>query len=82
MRWRRSSGLPQRWLNEQASVYVAPGGDVEEPRVFDHPGLRVTAASPQHLLATKVLAARRRDEQDIRVLISHLGLTTPVIGPA
>lgn len=59
-------GLPQWWLNEQASAYVAPGGDTNAPRVFDHPGLRVSAASPEHLLAMKVLAARRRDADDIR----------------
>jgi len=69
-------GLPQWWLNEQASVYVAPGGDSAAPRVFDHPGLRVSAASPEHLLAMKVLAARRRDSDDIRFLVKHLGLTT------
>jgi hypothetical protein len=39
-------GLPAWWLNEQASVYVAAGGDPDAPRVFDHAGLRVTAASP------------------------------------
>lgn len=69
-------GLPSWWLNEQASAYVAPGGDAAAPRVFDHPGLRVSAASPRHLLAMKVLAARRRDSDDIRFLIKHLGLTT------
>jgi Nucleotidyltransferase of unknown function (DUF6036) len=69
-------GLPQWWLNEQASVYVAPGGDGAAPRVFDHPGLRVSAASPEHLLAMKVLAARRRDSDDIRFLVEHLGSTT------
>jgi hypothetical protein len=69
-------GLPRWWLNEQASVYVAPGGDATAPRVFDHPGLRVSAASPEHLLAMKVLAARRRDVDDIRFLIKHLGLTS------
>ena len=69
-------GLPQWWLNEQASVYVAPGGDSAAPRVFDHPGLRVSAASPEHPLAMKVLAARRRDSDDIRLLVKHLGLTT------
>lgn len=69
--------LPQWWLNEQASAYVAPGGDPAAPRVFDHPGLRVAAASPEHLLAMKVLAARRRDAEDIRLLIGHLGLTDP-----
>jgi predicted nucleotidyltransferase len=69
-------GLPHWWLNDQASVYIAPGGDVAASRVFDHPGLRVSAASPEHLLAMKVLAGRRRDIEDIRVLIEHLRLTT------
>ncbi len=46
-------GLPHWWLNEQASSYVAPGGDSTASRVFDHPGLRVFAASPEHLLAMK-----------------------------
>ena len=69
-------GLPQWWLNEQASAYVAPGGDAAAPRVFDHPGRRVSAASPEHLLAMKVLAARRRDANDIRFLVERLGLTT------
>ncbi|MFG2013055.1 DUF6036 family nucleotidyltransferase [Micromonospora sp. NPDC048868] len=68
-------GLPRWWLNEQASAYVAPGGDATAPRVFDHPGLRVAAASPEHLLAMKVLAARRRDAEDIRFLVDHLRLT-------
>jgi hypothetical protein len=69
-------GLPRWWLNEQASVYIAPGGDVGASRVFDHPGLRVLAASPEHLLAMKVLAGRRRDTADIRILIEHLQLKT------
>jgi MFS family permease len=50
-------GLPPWWLNEQASTYVAHGGDPAAPRVFDHPGLRVSAASPEHLLAMQ--GARR-----------------------
>jgi predicted nucleotidyltransferase len=69
-------GLPPWWLNEQASIYVAPGGDPAAPRVFDHPGLRVSAASPEHLLAMKVLAARRRDMEDINYLVKHLRLSS------
>jgi predicted nucleotidyltransferase len=69
-------GLPPWWLNEQASAYVAPGGDPAAPRVFDHPGLRVSAASPEHLLAMKVLAARRRDIDDISYLVKLLGLSS------
>lgn len=70
-------GLPSWWLNEQASAYVARGGDPAAPHVFDHPGLRVSAASPeQHLLAMKVLAARRRDADDISYLVKHLDLSS------
>jgi predicted nucleotidyltransferase len=69
-------GLPRWWLNEQASSYVAPGGDSAASRVFDHPGLRVFAASPEHLLAMKAFAARPRDAEDIRQLTQVLGLQT------
>jgi Nucleotidyltransferase of unknown function (DUF6036) len=68
--------LPNWWLNKQASSYAAPGGDPSASRVFDHPGLRVFAASPEHLLAMKALAARPRDAQDIRQLIGLLKLRT------
>jgi hypothetical protein len=39
---------PMWWLNEQASVYISGKDDPGKRRVFDHPGLRVTAASPRH----------------------------------
>ncbi|MHB8451883.1 MAG: DUF6036 family nucleotidyltransferase [Mycobacteriales bacterium] len=68
-------GLPDWWLNEQASSYVAVGGDERAAKIFEHPGLRVSAASAEHLLAMKVLAARRRDADDIRILIDELGIT-------
>lgn len=70
----RELGLPSWWLNEQASVYVAAGRDAHAPRIFDHRGLRVSAASPEHLLAMKVLAARAKDVEDIAFLARHLGL--------
>src|SRR5580704_11754007 len=38
-------GLPYWWLNEQASVYISGKEDTNGRRVFDHPGLRVMAAS-------------------------------------
>jgi hypothetical protein len=44
--------------------------------VFDHPGLRVFAASPEHLLAMEAFAARPRDAEDIRQLVQVLGLHT------
>ncbi|HKD96547.1 MAG TPA: DUF6036 family nucleotidyltransferase [Micromonosporaceae bacterium] len=69
-------GLPKWWLNEQASAYVTRAEDTEAPLVFDHPGLRVHAASPRHLLAMKIMASRRRDAVDITTLATRLGLTT------
>jgi predicted nucleotidyltransferase len=61
-------GLPPWWLNEQASVYISGKDDPGKRRVFDHPGLRVMAASPEHVFAMKALAARARDIDDLRLL--------------
>ena len=66
----RDLGLPAWWLNEQASVYISGKDDPGRRRVFDHPGLRVTAASPRHIFAMKALAARTRDVDDLRHLAS------------
>ena len=72
----RDLGLPTWWLNEQASVYAAADRDPSAPRVFDHAGLRVLAASAEHMLAMKVMAGRQRDVHDIEVLLAQLDLTT------
>jgi predicted nucleotidyltransferase len=67
-------GLPAWWLNEQASVYISGKDDPDKRRVFDHPGLRVTAASPRHIFAMKALAARTRDVDDLRMLADIIGV--------
>jgi hypothetical protein len=67
-------GLPPWWLNERASVYISGKGDPGKRRVFDHPGLRVTAASPRHIFAMKALAARTRDVDDLRLLAAMIGV--------
>jgi predicted nucleotidyltransferase len=67
-------GLPHWWLNEQASVYISNREDSNKRRVFDHPGLRVTAASPRHIFAMKALAARERDLDDLRTLAAIAGI--------
>ena len=67
-------GLPPWWLNEQASVYISGKDDPDKRRVFDHPGLRVTAASPRHIFAMKALAARTRDIDDLRLLADMIGV--------
>lgn len=69
-------GLPPWWLNEQASVYVSGKDDPGRRRVFDHPGLRVMAASPEHIFAMKALAARARDVDDLRTLAALARVVT------
>lgn len=69
-------GLPYWWLNEQASVYISGKDDLGKRRVFDHPGLRVMAASPDHIFAMKALAARTRDIDDLRLLAGILGVAS------
>ena len=71
----RRRGLPSSWLNEQASSYIPPGEDRRGRAVFDHPALRVIAASPERMLAMKVMSARRADIEDIRTLLGILGFT-------
>lgn len=69
-------GLPPWWLNEQASAYVSTQQDKGKREVFDHPGIRVMAASPEHVFAMKAFAARSRDEEDLRALAEIIGVTT------
>lgn len=68
-------GLPPWWLNEQASAYVSTQRDDGKREVFDHPGIRVMAASPEHVFAMKAFAARSRDEEDLRALAEIIGVT-------
>jgi hypothetical protein len=48
--------------------------DADKRRVFDHPGLRVMAASPRHIFAMKAFAARTRDTDDLRLLAGLVGV--------
>jgi hypothetical protein len=70
----RRSGLPPGWLNDAVKGFLE-GEDPAASPVLDLPGLRVLAASPEALLALKVLAHRvGEDEDDVRLLASELGL--------
>jgi hypothetical protein len=67
--------LPPGWLNDAVKGFLE-GEDPAAAPVLDLPGLRVLAASPEILLALKVLAHRvGEDEEDVRLLASELGLT-------
>lgn len=69
-------GLPYWWFNEQASVYISGREDASRHRVFDHPGLRVMAASSAHVFAMKARAARTRDIDDLRLLADIISVTS------
>ena len=47
--------------------------------MFDHPGLRVTAASPRHIFAMKALAARTREVDDLRLLAEMIGVDSAAV---
>jgi hypothetical protein len=69
-------GLPQGWLNDNARAFV-PGGD-EDAVPFTVPGMSVALASPRHLLAMKMAAARPgQDLDDLALLFDTLAVTSP-----
>ncbi len=67
-------GLPEDWLNDAVKGFM-PGED-EDPRpVPDIHGIEITTASPQYLLAMKLMAMRfGEDDEDIEILIRECGL--------
>ncbi|MGH9172469.1 MAG: DUF6036 family nucleotidyltransferase [Acidimicrobiales bacterium] len=69
-------GMPSWWLNDQASSYLPRRRDEKARLIFDHPHLRVSVVSPEHLLAMKAMAARTyADLDDIATLCTHLEVT-------
>jgi hypothetical protein len=69
-------GLPGGWLNDAVKGFLE-GDDPAATPVLDLPGLRCLTASPETLLALKVLAHRiGEDEADLRLLADELDLET------
>lgn len=69
----RDRGLPERWLNRAAGAWMPPlpAGVLDKP---DRAGLRVTYADDGFLLATKLVAQRAKDVDDVIALASRIGL--------
>ena len=66
----RHPDIPIDWLNDGVKAFL-PGPDPNALTAMDAPGLVVSAASPEYLLALKVHASRiDRDEDDIHLLAS------------
>lgn len=72
----RHDDVDSDWLNDGVKGFL-PGEDAGTPRVvYDGDHLTVSAASPEYLLATKLLASRvSRDEDDIVLLYKLCGFT-------
>ncbi len=73
----RRHGLSRGWLDSAVAAFT-PGADDPDAVGLELPGLTVALASPEHLLAMKMVAARPgRDIDDLVLLFAHLGLTQP-----
>lgn len=66
-------GLAENWLNSNAGGWVPPRPDWARRRPTKY-GLTVHVAPPEHVLAMKLVAARRKDRPDIRLLIQRCGM--------
>jgi hypothetical protein len=68
--------LESEWPSDGAKAFL-PGEDKDRIGVYEGQHLSVAAASPQYLLAMKLMASRvERDQDDIRELYKLCGLTT------
>lgn len=65
--------LPEDWLNTHAGAWMPPLPDGALQH-NDAPGLHITYATDEFLLATKLIAQRRKDAADIVILARRLDL--------
>lgn len=77
----RDLGLAGDWLNDGVKGFM-PGADPAAV-ALDIPGIAVSVASPEYLLAMKLLAMRiPGDDEDIEILLGMCGITTAAQGVA
>lgn len=70
--------LPEDWLNTRASSWMPPLPE-DALQHDDAPGLHITYATDEFLLATKLIAQRRKDAADIVLLAERLNLKDPSV---
>jgi hypothetical protein len=74
MKVAEAHGLPEGWLNDAVKGFM-PGPDEHPRSVPDIAGIEITTASPQYLLAMKLMAMRfGEDDEDIRILLHECDL--------
>ena len=71
------NGMGDDWLNEKATAFLPRTPDERAKTVYNSPGLVVTGASAEHLLAMKMFAGRESDREDVKHLIGVLGIRNP-----
>lgn len=73
----KENNLPDGWFNDAVKGLMPPNG-IDPSVRLSFPGLNISIASPEYLLAMKVSSARLdRDVDDIKLLIKECGYTTP-----
>lgn len=67
--------LPKDWLNDSVKGFV--NDNVETQEFMQHKNLKISAVTPDYLLAMKLLSSRveGQDYNDIKFLLRKLGLT-------
>ena len=73
--------LPPDWLNTRASAFMTNQADVDA-REISLPGLTVTVASADHLIAMKLRAMRDRDLAELDLLFRIAGIRSPQVAAA
>lgn len=70
-------GLPRDWLNDRVRPMLPLVVDEQRLEALDLPGLKVSIASPRHMIAMKARAARdARDLDDLALLCPLAGVST------
>lgn len=72
----RRHGLGDDWLSEDVLPEIPRTTDTTARTLYKSRFLTIQGASPRHLLAMKLEAARERDVEDIKTLMQELGMTT------
>ncbi|MDQ1248134.1 MAG: hypothetical protein QG597_2506 [Actinomycetota bacterium] len=72
---RQRRDLAEDWFNSRVRPMLPRVFDADQVEVLVAPGISVTVASPRHMLAMKIRAARGdRDTEDILLLCQVLGI--------
>lgn len=67
-------GISDDWLNDKAKMGKVNADDEGIPQMMSSSGVKITTASPHHLIAMKLAAERDRDVNDIATILEETGI--------